>query len=105
MMLKKLDIHKKDIEIHIYPVIRLKKYFVSQVTCETTINEPMYVLLEVKDWEKNFIKDRKKKEKHRPLQVLEIGQFFSHPQLHVRGLNSRVKLKVPSPVCLFGSRK
>lgn len=30
MMLKKLDIHKKDIEIHIYPVIRLKKYFVNK---------------------------------------------------------------------------
>lgn len=30
MMLKKLDIHKKDTEIHIYPVIWLRKYFINK---------------------------------------------------------------------------
>ena len=45
------------------------------------------------------------KGENRPLQVLEMGRSSSCPQQHVKGHSSRVRLRVPSPGCLLGSRK
>ena len=52
-----------------------------------------------------LVRSIKKTKQNRPLQVLEIDQSFSHLQHHVKGHNSRVRLRVPSLVCLLGSRK